>query len=131
MIKTAHSSSYTIRFLDPMAIPWDNAFIEITTRSGHGPFVKKAVGTYVYRPMPISIPKQFYAPKYKMDSVPDMTDIRTTIFWAPNIITDKDGKATISFYTADAPGKYTIIAEGADLDGDVGVKRASIGVEKR
>lgn len=131
MIKTAHSSSYTIRFLDPMAIPWDNAFIEITTRSGHGPFVKKAVGTYVYRPMPINIPKQFYAPKYKMDSVPDMTDIRTTIFWAPNIITDKNGKATISFYTADAPGKYTIIAEGADLDGDVGVKRASIGVEKR
>jgi uncharacterized protein YfaS (alpha-2-macroglobulin family) len=60
-----------------------------------------------------------------------MTDIRSTIHWEPNIFTDKDGKATISFYTADAPGKYTIIAEGADLDGNVGVKRESISVEKR
>lgn len=131
MTNPSHSTKYTIRFLDPMAIAWEHTFIEVTTRSGHGPFVKKAVGTYVYRPMPINIPKQFYAPRYKMDSMPDMTDIRTIIYWAPNIITDKDGKATISFYTADAPGKYTIITEGADLDGNVGVKRASIGVGKR
>jgi hypothetical protein len=38
---------------------------------------------------------------------------------------------TVSFYTADAPGKYTIIAEGIDLQGSVGIKRASISVEKR
>jgi hypothetical protein len=124
-------SSYTIRFVDPMAIPWEHAFIEVTTRSGHGPFMKKAIGTYVYRPMPLNVPKQFYSPKYKLDTVPNMTDIRTTIHWEPNIITGKDGKATISFFTADAPGKYSIIVEGADLDGSVGVKRASIGVEKR
>ncbi|RYU89298.1 hypothetical protein EWM62_13265 [Mucilaginibacter terrigena] len=121
-------AAYTSRFVDPMAVPWEHAFIEVTTRSGHGPFMKKAIGTYVLRPMPINIPRQFYAPKYRLDPLPDMTDIRSTIHWEPNIITDKDGKATISFYTADAPGKYTIIAEGADLDGNVGVKRASISV---
>jgi uncharacterized protein YfaS (alpha-2-macroglobulin family) len=63
--------------------------------------------------------------------VPDMTDIRSTIYWEPNCVTDKDGKATISFYTADAPGKYTVIAEGTDLQGSVGVKRGAISVEKR
>jgi hypothetical protein len=131
MTGSGNVSAYTNRFVDPMAIPWEHAFIEITTRSGHGPFMKKSIGTYVFRPMPINVPKQFYSPKYTMESVPNMTDIRSTIHWAPNIITDKDGKATISFYTADAPGKYTIIAEGADLDGSVGVKRESISVEKR
>jgi hypothetical protein len=131
MTKPSHSSSYTIRYLNPMAIPWDHAFIEVTTRSGHGSFVKKTVGTYVYRPMPFTMPKQFYAPKYTIDSMPDMTDIRSTIHWAPNIITDKNGMATISFYTADAPGKYTIIAEGIDLQGSVGGIRSGISVEKR
>jgi hypothetical protein len=131
MTNPSRSSSYTIRYVSPMALPWDHTFIEVTTRSGHGPFVKKAVGTYVYRPMPFSVPKQFYAPKYTINAAPDMTDIRSTIHWEPNFVTDKDGKATVSFYTADAPGKYTIIAEGIDLQGSVGIKRASISVEKR
>ncbi|MES2265379.1 MAG: hypothetical protein V4520_01380 [Bacteroidota bacterium] len=131
MTNPSHSSSYTMRYVDPMAVPWSHAFIEVTTRSGHGPFMKKAIGTYVYRPMPINIPKQFYAPKYKMDSVPNMTDIRTTIHWEPSIVTDKDGEATISFYTADVPGIYNINIEGADLDGSIGVKRAKIEVKKR
>jgi hypothetical protein len=131
MTNMSHSSSYTVRYVDPMATPWEHSFIEVTTRGGRGPFIKKAVGTYVYRPMPINVPKQFYSPKYALDPTPNMTDIRSTIHWEPNIFTDKDGKATISFYTADAPGKYTIIAEGADLEGNVGVKRESISVEKR
>jgi hypothetical protein len=131
MTGLGHVSNYASRFLDPKDNPFDHVFIEVTTRSGSGPFMKKAVGTYLYRPMPINIPKQFYAPKYKMDSIVDMTDIRSTVHWEPNIITDKNGQATISFYTADAPGRYTIIAEGADLDGNIGVKRTSINVEKR
>jgi hypothetical protein len=130
MTTTRNAMYYTTRFLDPMANPSDHAFIEVTTRSGHGPFVKKAVGTYVYRPMPFTVPKLFYAPKYTANSTPDMTDIRSTIHWEPNIITDKDGKATISFYTADNPGKYTFIIEGADLGGSVGAKRGDITVKK-
>ncbi len=131
MANPSHSGTYTSRYLPPLTTPWEHTFIEVTTRGGHGPFVKKAIGTYVYRPMPFTTPKQFYAPKYTISTVPDMTDIRSTIHWEPDFVTDKDGKATISFFTADAPGKYTIIAEGADLQGSVGVKRASISVEKR
>jgi hypothetical protein len=131
MTNPSHSTAYTKRYVDPMAIPWEHTFIEVTTRSGHGPFVKKAIGTFVYRPMPFTLPKQFYAPKYTINSVPDMTDIRSTIYWAPNIITDKEGKATIAFYTADAASTYTIIVEGTDLQGGVGAKRANISVDKR
>jgi hypothetical protein len=130
MVTGKYQMSYGARFLDAFENPFDNAFIEVTTRGGKGPFVKKAVGTYIYKPMPFSLPKQFYAPKYKIQSQADGSDIRSTIFWEPNIVTDKDGKASISFYTADKPGNYSLIMEGSDMQGAVGVKRARIVVEK-
>ena len=106
------------------------AFIEVTTRGGIGQFLKKSAGTYLYRPVPFTTPKKFYSPKYNVESTPDMSDLRSTIFWAPDIVTDKGGKATVSFYTADNPGTYSLIIEGADMDGNIGSKRAGIRVKK-
>lgn len=114
-----------------MESPFDHTFVEVTTRSGHGPFMKKAVGTYVYRPMPYATPKSFYSPKYKPNSIVDMTDIRSTIYWAPNVVTDQNGKATVSFYTADNPGSYTITIEGSDMQGGIGFKAGTIKVKRR
>ncbi|HEX8376316.1 MAG TPA: hypothetical protein VF602_00760 [Pedobacter sp.] len=82
-LMTNRSVRYTMRFLEPSADPAYHAFIEVTTYSGFGPFLKKAVGTYVHRPLPFSMPKKFYSPKYKAESVPDMTDIRSTISGSP------------------------------------------------
>jgi hypothetical protein len=116
---------------DPMEPFFDHTFIEVTTRSGHGPFMKKAVGTYVYRPMPFTTPKSFYAPKYKPNSIVDMTDIRSTIYWAPYIATDQNGKATVNFYTADNSGSYTITIEGCDMQRSMGTKTTAISVKRR
>jgi len=124
------SGRYTNFFLDPGASPYKHAFIEVTTRSGHGPFVKKAIGTYVYRPMPFTMPKQFYAPKYKANATPDMTAIRSTIHWEPNVITDENGKATVSFFTSDSAGSYSIMIEGTDLNGSVGTKTGRLLVKR-
>jgi hypothetical protein len=44
-------------------------------------------------------------------------DARSTIYWKPDILTGKDGKARVSFYTADKPGTYTVILEGCDMNG--------------
>lgn len=44
-------------------------------------------------------------------------DIRTTIYWNPDIRTDIAGKAKDSFTTSDQDGKYIIIAEGLRSDG--------------
>ncbi len=117
---------YTTEYLDPMAVPWDHAFVEITTRGGVGPFLKKSVGTYLYRPLPFNIPRKFYSPKYTPASFPDKSDIRSTIFWVPDIVTNKEGRSTVSFFTADLPGKYSIILEGSDLQGSIGTGRTSI-----
>ncbi|ETZ21425.1 carboxypeptidase regulatory-like domain-containing protein [Pedobacter sp. V48] len=130
MVSGRYQMRYTSAYLKPMDIPWDHAFIEVTTRGGKGPFMKKSTGTYLYKPMPFITPKEFYSPKYAAGSITDMSDIRSTIYWAPNIITDKDGKATIGFYAADNPGTYTVLIEGADLQGHLGVRRKQIIVKK-
>jgi len=101
-------------------IQW--AFIEITTRTGNGPFMKATPGTYVYKPLPFTMPKDFYQPRYTVkNSTANMgNDLRSTIHWEPNIITDKDGKASVSFYASDRPNNYTVIIEGSDMNGNIG-----------
>jgi hypothetical protein len=125
-----YSGRYASSFLDPLASPFDHAFVEVTTRGGVGPFLKKEIGTYLYRPLPFNIPRKFYVPKYTAASIPDKSDIRSTIFWEPDIITNKEGRATVSFYTADLAGKYTVIMEGSDMQGGIGSKRIGVMVLK-
>ncbi|MDB5117630.1 MAG: hypothetical protein JWQ79_3122 [Mucilaginibacter sp.] len=99
----------------------DIAYLEITTRSGNGPFTKAATGIYVYKPATVSIAAQFYRPKYQVKTTsPGFTDLRSTIHWEPNIITNKSGQATTFFYAADPAATYTIILQGTNLNGKVG-----------
>ncbi len=126
MMSGKYQMRYTSTFLGPFDTPWDHAFIEVTTRGGKGPFLKKMVGTYLHRPVPFVVPRQFYVPKYPVGSTPDMTDTRSTIFWEPHIVTDKNGLATVSFYTADNPARYTIILEGSNMDGNIGTFRGGM-----
>src|ERR1700730_10128708 len=80
------------------------AFVEITTRSGHGPVIDNTPGIYLYKPLPLSWPKQFYKPKYTIkDTAKHLPDLRSTIDWEPNITTDRNGEAKLWFYTADQP----------------------------
>jgi hypothetical protein len=104
------------------------AFIEITTRTGHGPFMKVTPGTYLYKPLAFTMPKQFYSPKYTVSNKNTAigTDMRSTIFWEPNIITDTAGKATVSFYSADKTADYSVIMEGTDMSGGLGFGKKEI-----
>jgi len=106
------------------------AFIEITTRAGHGPFITNTPGVYMYKPLPISWPKHFYKPKYlaKKDDVPDL---RATIDWEPHVATDANGEATVWFYTAGIPSTYTMVMEGTDLSGNLGYSTKKISVTKK
>jgi hypothetical protein len=103
-------------------------FLEITTYSGHGAFLTKTPGRYVYKAIPLSLPKQFYSPRYadKSGNTAMGTDLRSTIYWEPNIITDAEGKATVSFFSADKAADYVAIIEGTDLNGGLGYQRKSL-----
>ncbi|MEO8887147.1 MAG: carboxypeptidase regulatory-like domain-containing protein [Mucilaginibacter sp.] len=65
--------------------------------------------------------RAFYAPKYEVTKVSAIGgDLRTTILWNPNVITDKTGAATFQFFNADGKGTYRAIIEGIDSDGNIG-----------
>lgn len=106
----------------------DYAFLEITTRSGQGPFLQRATGIYVYKPLELAENKIFYRPRYPVKGDITGNDVRSTIHWAPNIVTDKEGNATLSFYTADKSGSYTINCQGSDMDGKIGFQTTEIKV---
>jgi len=121
MTSPRYTMSYFQKFLNPLDEPFDHMFIEITTYSGNGAFMKKTPGVYLYRPpVAFSVPVEFYSPKYRVKTAGHSVDIRSTIYWKPDILTDKNGEAHISFYTADKPGTYTLILEGSDMNGRIG-----------
>lgn len=108
----------------------ENAYLEITTRAKNGPFMRVIPGTYLYKTLPFTLPKEFYRPRYNVNNqtIAVGTDMRSTIHWEPNIITDTAGKAKISFYSTDKPANYTLIMEGTDLQGQIGYCRQKIKV---
>jgi len=131
MTRQGYAETYFFNYVGPLtgALP-PVAFIEITSRAGHGPNIKATPGTYLYRPLPFTLPKDFYRPKYtaKNKAIGIGTDLRSTIHWEPNIMTDVDGRAIVSFYAADKPAGYTIIMEGTDFGGNFGYARKRIKV---
>jgi len=70
--------------------------------------------------------KTFYRPRYTVRDTSVLIDLRSTIHWEPDVITDKEGKAIVSFYSADRPGTYTVILEGSDMNGNIGYQRKKI-----
>jgi hypothetical protein len=66
---------------------------------------KKVTGFYQAR--------VFYAPKYDIPTAdPGKPDLRATIHWEPNIVTDDKGNATISFFNADKTTTIEALTEG-------------------
>ena len=57
---------------------------------------------------------EFYSPKYDTEdrlNSPD-PDLRTTIYWKPNVQFSESGEAVVEFYSADIPSTYQVIGEG-------------------
>ena len=62
----------------------------------------------------------FYSPKYDAASTSSTADLRSTIYWNPELVTDKAGNASFVFYNSDGTGTYKAIIEGIDKDGNIG-----------
>ena len=63
--------------------------------------------------------KEFYSPDYAVkNNTSGSADIRTTLFWKPVILMDKNNrKATFTFYNNDRPRSYYVVLEGMNEDG--------------
>ena len=61
---------------------------------------------------------EFYHPVYSAPKkATDDPDDRTTLYWNPDLKFDKEGKATVEFYTSDNPSSYNIEIEGISSKG--------------
>jgi hypothetical protein len=68
-----------------------------------------------------AVSKEFYSPVYEYKATPEDADYRRTLYWNPNVVTDKDGKAQVSFYNNGSASAFSIAAEAMTEDGKLGV----------
>ncbi|OEK06664.1 hypothetical protein [Roseivirga misakiensis] len=75
--------------------------------------------------------KEFYKPIHDGSEEGSFKpDMRNTLHWEPNIVTDKDGKAKLSFYTSDDLTEIAIDIQGVAVDGVSGFGSSSFTVKK-
>jgi hypothetical protein len=73
----------------------------------------------------LQIKRIFYSPRYTTDEerTNRMPDQRYLLHWEPDVVTDRNGKAEVEFFTSDVPGRYMVVAEGLNKDGFAGGAR--------
>lgn len=65
--------------------------------------------------------RTFYSPDYSVSKEnKQLADLRTTIYWNPNLTTGADGKASFEYFNAGSKGTYKVIIEGIDSEGNIG-----------
>ena len=98
--------------------------IIITTKRGDGgrSSNRYAPGIVTLNPKGFTVSREFYSPKYDAASTSSRADLRTTIYWNPQVVAGADGKAKFEFYNADEPGNYRVVIEGIDALGHLARK---------
>ncbi len=102
------------------------AILAIYTYSGNGLFgalgrIKK--NNLINDKAPQYAPiREYYAPEYHDPSNIDwnIPDRRTLLYWKPNVITNLNGQAQVTFFNGDLTGKMLLICEGITANGKVG-----------
>ncbi|RYG19495.1 MAG: TonB-dependent receptor [Chitinophagaceae bacterium] len=96
----------------------------ITTKRGGGQasYNSYAPGVVVVNQKGFSASRNFYAPKYDSPTTNSKGDYRSTIYWNPQVVADKDGKAKFDFYNAEEAGTYRVVIEGIDAAGQLARK---------
>ncbi|RZM28318.1 MAG: hypothetical protein EOO88_09460 [Pedobacter sp.] len=123
-------NSYLVRRANgPNKRERNHAVINITTLNKTSWHINGRPDWATLRPLPIMKPQEFYSPKYTIITKDvKEPDLRSVIFWEPNIVTDGSGRARITFTTADIPGKYSITVEGSDMNGSIGSGTGKINI---
>ncbi|RZJ79484.1 MAG: hypothetical protein EOO47_10675 [Flavobacterium sp.] len=77
--------------------------------------------------------REFYTPSYESEDqkASSLPDFRSTLYWNPNVVFDKDGKAKVDFFTSDVPGNYIGIVNGIDDNGSLGTSYFTFKVDKK
>ncbi|MEA5459047.1 TonB-dependent receptor plug domain-containing protein [Arcicella sp. LKC2W] len=107
--------------------------ISVLTKRGSGNYdysKDPVLGISVQKRMGYNVAREFYAPKYDVD-IPDHVrpDFRSTLHWQPNVRTDANGKASITYWNTDASTDVRIMIEGVSAQGNIGIAKIEYGVK--
>jgi len=80
----------------------------------------------------LELQRKFYSPNYDTDNAykSRIPDFRNVLYWAPNVITDEQGKNSVSFYTSDHTGSYMGMIQGLTANGNTGYQYFTFTVSK-
>ncbi|RZL13836.1 MAG: hypothetical protein EOO96_31410, partial [Pedobacter sp.] len=93
--------------------------ILVSTKRGSSYKHKASPGIIGFKTQGFDAYKEFYSPKYTPENI-NVADLRSTIYWNPNVIIDKDNKKILNFFNSDGVGAYKVVVEGINADGKVG-----------
>jgi hypothetical protein len=99
-----------------------NGVLVITTKRGDEPtYFPRYLGSGIkgYQPKGLYKARAFYSPRYDVKNKQTLADLRTTIFWRPNVVT-AGGKASVEYFNAGSKGTYRVVIEGIDSEGNIG-----------
>ncbi|MDR1516962.1 MAG: hypothetical protein LBS52_02490 [Dysgonamonadaceae bacterium] len=99
--------------------PNTSGAVVITTKGGFEQKNTKSLNIDRIIPLGYQQAAAFYSPKYETEQQrkSDIPDLRTTIYWKPNVQFSSSGEALVEFYAADASTTYRIIGEGVTSSG--------------
>jgi TonB-dependent SusC/RagA subfamily outer membrane receptor len=115
VLKNASASMYGMQGADGVLI--------ITTKQMKSIDSKDiaSIGVLPIAPVGFYKAREFYSPKYDHPNVVSkQRDLRSTVYWKPELVTDKDGNASFDYYNADGTGTYKVVIEGIDENGNIG-----------
>ena len=118
----------------PLEAPKFGSVIAIYTYAGKGLYgVEKPKGLLKVSIPVFSAPREFYAPKHENLSPQDWIkpDLRSLIHWTPEIWTDDNGKAEITYYNSDKTTPVMVVVEAITEDGKIGYETISYPVRKK
>ena len=110
------------------------SIISIYTYSKKGIYgVKRTSGIFKNSISGFTLKREFYAPKYEelIREDWDIPDLRSVMYWAPNVITDIEGNAQVEFYNDDNIGDMLVIVEGITPDGKIGYYKTTYTVDEK
>ncbi len=97
--------------------------LHITMRKGKDIGSSPSTNIKMVSDRSFSVKKEFYMPDYEDPKLnKQLQDLRSTIYWNPNLNTNKQGIAKVSFFNAGTSSTYKVVIEGMDVFGNLGRK---------
>ncbi|MCF0043687.1 TonB-dependent receptor plug domain-containing protein [Dyadobacter fanqingshengii] len=110
-----------------------NGVISILTKRGNENYDYSqdvVPGVLVSKIAGFNVPKEFYAPAYEVSKPQNVNpDYRSTVFWAPMLRTNKQGKARFAYFNTDAVTNIDIRAEALSTSGIPGFGKTAYSIE--